>query len=470
MLPYFKKSEGLAPSDDIPIDAAAHSSAGPLGVSVRSPVLPGAREFVDAAEAAGIPRGDYNGRDRGGRPASSRCCRPSTRAGKRSSTYRAFLEGDAGAPAESHDHHRGAGDARDSGRLARQRSAATGVEYRTADGETGVALATQRSHAERRRGRVAALAAALRHRAAARARGGRRPLSVDSPHVGKHLKDHLQVALFFPAPGVGVSMGEVGISFGPTRFAHPPALCPRIPRRRAMPAELQALKQEAERRITEWATTGRGLVSSSLYDACAWFSTGLGDHHTPRRADRLLRAAATTTTSGTLPERRHRPVFRRRRRSVWRPTPRACSCWRIRCSRTAKARSCSKAPTLRPPGHPHELLRRPARHEGHGRGACAARWRSWRTGRRTGQIGPLLVPPFLASKHGYVEGAMPSDALLEDLALHFSLTVYHLTTHLPDRQRRRSAAARDGRRESCASRTRASCQTSSAATPTRRRS
>ena len=28
-----------------------------------------------------------------------------------------------------------------------------------------------------------------------------------------------------------------------------------------LPAELQALKQEAERRITEWATTGRGLVS-----------------------------------------------------------------------------------------------------------------------------------------------------------------------------------------------------------------
>ena len=47
-----------------------------------------------------------------------------------------------------------------------------------------------------------------------------------------------------------------------------------------MPAELQALKQEAERRITEWATTGHGLVSSSLYDAGAWYSTGLGDHHT----------------------------------------------------------------------------------------------------------------------------------------------------------------------------------------------
>ena len=46
-----------------------------------------------------------------------------------------------------------------------------------------------------------------------------------------------------------------------------------------MPAELQALKQEAERRLAEWATTGCGLVSSSLYEACAWFSTGLGDHH-----------------------------------------------------------------------------------------------------------------------------------------------------------------------------------------------
>ena len=38
-----------------------------------------------------------------------------------------------------------------------------------------------------------------------------------------------------------------------------------------------------------------------------------------------------------------------------------------------------------------------------------------------------MVPPFLALKHGYREGAAPSDALLEDLALHFSITVYHLT-------------------------------------------
>ena len=44
------------------------------------------------------------------------------------------------------------------------------------------------------------------------------------------------------------------------------------------------------------------------------------------------------------------------------------------------------------------------------------------------KVGPLLVPPALAKKHGYEEGTAPSDALLEDLALHFSLTVYHLVS------------------------------------------
>src|SRR4029077_852229 len=104
---------------------------------------------------------------------------------------------------------------------------------------------------------------------------------VDSKHVGKHLKDHLQVALFFPAPGASVSMNELGISFGPAALRAPAGPLPADPRDDAkMPAELQTLKQEAERRINEWVTTGRGLISSSLYDACAWFSTHLGDHHT----------------------------------------------------------------------------------------------------------------------------------------------------------------------------------------------
>ena len=44
------------------------------------------------------------------------------------------------------------------------------------------------------------------------------------------------------------------------------------------------------------------------------------------------------------------------------------------------------------------------------------------------RIGRWAAPPALAAKHGYLEGAAPSEAFLEDLALHFSLTVYHLTS------------------------------------------
>ncbi len=44
------------------------------------------------------------------------------------------------------------------------------------------------------------------------------------------------------------------------------------------------------------------------------------------------------------------------------------------------------------------------------------------------EIGPLLVPPALAAKHAYESGQTPSDDLLEDLALHYSLTVYHPTS------------------------------------------
>ena len=33
-----------------------------------------------------------------------------------------------------------------------------------------------------------------------------------------------------------------------------------------------------------------------------------------------------------------------------------------------------------------------------------------------------MPPPELAARHGYREGTPPSDAFLEDLALHFSIT------------------------------------------------
>ncbi|HWU32410.1 MAG TPA: GMC family oxidoreductase, partial [Marmoricola sp.] len=44
------------------------------------------------------------------------------------------------------------------------------------------------------------------------------------------------------------------------------------------------------------------------------------------------------------------------------------------------------------------------------------------------QIGPVLVAPALAAKHGYTLGDPLSDELLEDMARHYSFTVYHLTS------------------------------------------
>ncbi len=140
VLPYFRKSEGLATSSDIVVDGAAHNTAGPLGVSVRDPLLPAARQFVDAAVAAGIPRGDYNGRDRGGPAGIVSLSQTTTRGGRRSSTYQAFL---AGEPENRPNLTiiTGAQATRvildgEAGQIA-----ATGVEYRTASGETATAHA-----------------------------------------------------------------------------------------------------------------------------------------------------------------------------------------------------------------------------------------------------------------------------------------------------------------------------------------
>src|ERR1700686_1418171 len=94
VLPYFRKSEGLAASEDIVIDAAAHNTTGPLGVSVRDPILPAGRQFVEAAVAGGIHTGDYNGRNRGGAAGVVSLTQYTTRDGRRSSTYQAFLAGE----------------------------------------------------------------------------------------------------------------------------------------------------------------------------------------------------------------------------------------------------------------------------------------------------------------------------------------------------------------------------------------
>lgn len=429
VLPYFKKSEGLAPSGDIVVDTDAHNTEGPLGVSVRAPVLAGAEDFVDAAAAAGIPRGDYNGRDRLGPDGVVSLLQTTTRAGKRSSTYHAFLEGEAEARPNLEvicgaqvtrvilDGDGGPGGLR-----------ATGVEYRTEAGDTAVVSATK--DVVLSAGAVGSphilMLSGVGPKAELEAAGV--PCRLDAPDVGKHLKDHLQVGLIYPAPGGGISMGQMGLSMGPDALRAPAGPLPADEADDAgLPEELQAVKAEAVRRITEWATTGHGLVSSSLYEASAWYSTGLGDDHTHDAQIGFFICGYND--------------------DIWRRCLRVDPSEYFDDPATQLGPDAESVIVLANPVQPHsegEIVLTSAEPSDHPDIRMnyygdpydmevmvavlrrtldvVAHWPSSR------QLGPLLVPRKLAAKHGYTPGDTPSDELLEDLARHYSFTVYHLTS------------------------------------------
>jgi choline dehydrogenase len=425
VLPYFRKSEGLEPCAEIVIDLDAHNAAGPLGVSVRSPILQGARDFVQAAVAAGIPRGDFNGRDRGGAAGVASLMQTSTRGGRRSSTYRAFLEGEA----EQRANLRIITHAQAT-RVLLSTSAtglqATGVAYRDGDGREQTVLATREVI-------LSAGAVGSPHLLMLSGIGPRQELEavgiecvLDSPHVGKHLKDHVQVPLFFPSSSAGIPMSEVALSLGPAALREPAGPLPADPEDdRDLSPELQALKDEAERRINEWLTTGSGLVASSLYDAACWFSTGLGDAHSHdaqvacipcgynedlwRRIihldpdkffdDAAQRLSAEATSVLILAN----PVLPRSEGEIVIESADPLVHPQIRMNYFSDS-------------HDLQVMTAVVRRAFD----IAANWPG-------GHLGPWLAPHALAAKHGYA-GGVPSDALIEDMALHFSITVYHLTS------------------------------------------
>ena len=203
VLPYFNKSEGLC------LATRSRSTPTPITRPDRwvfrfvLPCCPAPREFVEAAEAAGIPSGDYNGRDRANPRVSFRCFRPRSGTANGRAPITRFLKVTETA-SQPHDHHRSACDAHSARRAAAQRrrvSCGCWAQH---------GFREQRNYPLRRSCRVAASAAAFGHRPPPELEAAGIACLVDSPHVGKHLKDHLQLGLFFHAPGVGVSMNEVG--------------------------------------------------------------------------------------------------------------------------------------------------------------------------------------------------------------------------------------------------------------------
>lgn len=427
VLPYFLKSEGLTASDGVVIDPEAHATDGPLGVSVRSPVLPGARAFVEAVKALGIPEGDYNGRDRRSPEGVVSLFQTTTRGGRRSSTYHAFLEG-AVEQRENLTVFTKVQATRVLLESTPHGPAAMGVEVRDAEGKSHALFASKEVVLSA--GAVGSpqllLLSGVGPRAALEALGI--VCRVDSPHVGKHLKDHLHVALAYPARGAGVSMLDMALSMGPDALRGPLGPLPLDPADDArLPPELGALKAEAERRLAQWATTGESLVSSSLYDAAVWYSTGLGDPHTHDAQIALFACGYNE--------------------DIWRRCLKVDPAAYFADPGVALAPDAETVLILANPVQPHsegEILLRSADPSGapdirmgylsdpHDLTvllqimrrvlAVAERWPN------PGQLGPLLIPPALADKHGHRTGEVPSDALLEDLARHYAFTVYHLSS------------------------------------------
>ena len=426
VLPYFKKSEGLQPSGDIVVDHDAHNPDGPLGVSVRAPVIPAAQQFVDAARAAGIPTGDYNGRDRVAPEGVASLFQTTTKDGRRSSTFHAFLEPVMGTRDNlvviPHVHVRkvlleDAGDG----------LVATGVEYRTADGDVQTLTATKEVV-------LSAGAIGSPQLLLLSGIGPKDELTevgvdcrLDLPDVGKHLKDHLHTGMFFPAPGVGLTMAEVAVALGPDALRAPVGPLPADPADDAdLPPELAGLKAEAERQLTEWVTTGRGLVSSSLYDAGLWYSSGLGDPHTHDVQIGFLVCGYTPeiwrSTFRIDPDDYFDDPARRLAADsqvvVLLPNP-------VQPHSEGEVRLAGADPHEPPVislnyfDDPHDVrvmvaaMRKALELADHWPGAG---------------LGPLMVPPALAEAHGHSEGDVPSDALLEDMARHYALTVYHETS------------------------------------------
>lgn len=425
VLPYFIKSEDLTPSNEISIDSEAHGTGGPLGVSVRSPVIPASRDFVKAAGAAGIPTGDYNGRDRGGPAGVASLFQTTTRKGMRSSTYRAFLAGEAEERANltiiTHAHVTrimlSDGDTD---------LTAKGIEYRDADGNLQQISASREvilsagavgspqilmlSGIGPRR-EIEAVDIACRH---------------ELPAVGKNLKDHLHCALFFPAKGIGLPIMEVGLSAGPDALRAPAGPLPADPADDMnLPPELAGLKAEAEKRLGQWMETGESYVSSSLYDAVTFFSTGLGDDHShdaqigyvPCGYDASLLGERLRIDLSTFFEDAEKTLAPDQENMILLANP---VLPHSKGEIVLASADPADAPTIRMNyfTDPHDLK------------VMVAVMRkgleiveNW-----PGDIkpGPLNVPPALAKKHGYVEGMRPSDALLENMALHYSTTVYHL--------------------------------------------
>eukprot|EP00933_Yihiella_yeosuensis_P044265 TRINITY_DN3936_c0_g1_i4.p1 TRINITY_DN3936_c0_g1~~TRINITY_DN3936_c0_g1_i4.p1 ORF type:complete len:656 (-),score=151.44 TRINITY_DN3936_c0_g1_i4:246-2213(-) len=427
VLPYFMKSEGFAEPDhvsktDFSSEKDVHGNSGPLGVSVRQPVQGCALDFLRACQSDGLPVIDYNGSTRGGPSGGVSLWQTSTKEGKRSSTYHAFLE-----PILERKNLNIVVGAQAT-RVLLKNKRAVGIEYVLEDGSSATASASQEVI-------LSGGAFGTPQLLLCSGIGPQEELEavgvdclVDHPHVGKHLKDHFQIPLLFNAPGTGISMRRLATSMGPD-FLREAGILPADPKDDAkLPEELQNMKAEAEKQIQDWAVKGVGLPASSLYEAGGFYNTGLGDHHShdaqfgffacgynaeiwsrlfkvdiskffgsPQEAEDVLGFEKENLLLLANPVQPHSEGEVK------------ISCGDSRVEPKIDANYF---------GDDHDMkvtlscMRRLLR--------IAEKW--------PGQKLKLYVPHVIKEKYQYQAGDYLTDAMLEDIALHFTFTVYHATS------------------------------------------
>lgn len=249
----------------------------------------------------------------------------------------------------------------------------------------------------------------------------------DLPQVGNGLKDHLFCVMNFEAPGIGVPLSQIGISMGPDLLRAPLGPLPADPADDVhLTGELAGPKAETVRRIEEWDVTGSGLASSSYNDASAFFSSGVGATYSHDVQISFMPGGVTA--------------------DLWRnqlnvdPTQ---ACDDPDAAYASDAEYIVMIPQLALPRSEGEIVIESADPSVQPRidmnyYADPIDLKVMVAGMRrsidivgnwpgTNKPGPWMAPPALARKHGHVAGGVPSDAMLENTALHFSTTVYHVS-------------------------------------------
>lgn len=242
VLPYFKKSENFKPTPGVACDVDRHGSKGPWTVTHRRTPYEGTTSFLRAVEELGFTVGDYNGAARVTAPRGVAGHHQFTiNEGKRVSTFTAYLQ----PVMDTRSNLTVVTGARAS-RLLLSDGEVVGVEYVTG-------TATERVNATKE----VVVSCGAYQSPWLLLRSGIGPAAelasagvdcvVDSPHVGKHLKDHLYLMIAF-ACEQGNALGAVASSLGLTDDKKP---------------------------LEAYLETGEGIPATSNYDASLFYNTGV---------------------------------------------------------------------------------------------------------------------------------------------------------------------------------------------------